>query len=277
MARTIDEIQADILTAIGEDSVLSGLNSSSTTAVYRLITRVVAGAIAVLENLFDLFKTDVATILATQKPSSLPWYQQMALNFQYGFSLPEGEIYYDNTGVSEDAIADSKVIEKAAVVEEGTSLVVKAVQIVGGDLTPLPSAAKDAFEAYMNEIKDAGVPITVISTEPDHIKLTLDIYYDAQVIGPDGARLDGSDSTPVATAIDNYLLNLEFDGDFVKSHLVDTLQQVPGVKIPVVRLAQAARDADPNYVEVDVRYRPYSGFLKVYEAADLTINYIAYV
>lgn len=277
MARTINEIQAQIIATIQADSTLSGLTSTSSTAIWRLITRVVAFAIAVLENLWDTYRDDVDSSLLLLKPHTARWYAEKARAFQYGFSLVDGEDYYDNTGIDPDTVAASQVVAQAAVVDQNGQLVIKANREISGDLEPLSVAQFDAFEGYMGQIKDAGIKVQILSFQADKLKLEIDVYYDPLVIGPDGARLDGTSTTPVKDAIQVFLRALPFDGEFVKAHLIDAIQAVDGVFVPEPRSCQATRFDSASFSSVDIAYQPYSGFLRIYDEADLTLNYIANV
>src|SRR5437868_6766764 len=116
MARTISEIQTQILAAVAADAVLSPkLTSTSKTAIYRLWAYIVAVAIWALENLYDLFRIETDEKIALLKPHSLRWYASKAVAFQYGFNLVAETDTYNNTGFSDTAIEASKVVDYAAV------------------------------------------------------------------------------------------------------------------------------------------------------------------
>ncbi len=87
MARTITEIQDDIISRITATAGLADLNSSSKTAVWRLWTYVVAVTAWVLENLFDLHKSEVTSLINEKAPHSLRWYANKAKDFQHGSEL----------------------------------------------------------------------------------------------------------------------------------------------------------------------------------------------
>lgn len=275
MARTIDEIQQEIINAKEGDGTLSALNSQSATAVWRLWTRVVAAAIAALEVLFDTHKAEVETIIDTKRPHTLKWYQQIVLLFQLGRALPAGEIYYDNTGVDVDTVADEKIIAQAAAVNENGTLVLKVAREYAGDLAPLTSVQYDAFEDYIGEVKDAGVDVSIRNVNADKIKVEINLYYDPGILDGTGARVDGSSSDPVGDAAKAFLRNLPFNGVFVRAHFIDALQAIEGVYVPDVLLCQTTRSDSTTFTEVSVQYQPFSGFLRFYDAADLTINYIS--
>lgn len=275
MARTISEIQSEIIADVQADSTLGAqLTSTSVTAIWRLWTYVVASAIWALEVLFDAFKAEATELVAAQKPHTLRWYRQKALDFQLGGTLVDGDDIFDNSALSDDQVEVQKIIKAAAAVEDGNVLIVKVARLSGDELEPLSVPQLAAFTAYMTEIKDAGVKLQSRSVNPDHLRLDVDVYYDATVLGSDGARLDGAETTPVQDAIDAFLRSTPFNGVFVKSYLTDAMQAVEGVVVPEIRLCQARRDDDPTFGAVDVFYAPFSGFMKIYDPSDLVLNFI---
>src|ERR1019366_6918228 len=94
MARSIAQIQSAIVAAKTADGTLSGLTSSSNVAIWLLWTYVVAVCQWTLENLFDAHKSEVNSLIATQKPHTLQWYVTMAKAFQYGVTLPSDTDVY---------------------------------------------------------------------------------------------------------------------------------------------------------------------------------------
>lgn len=274
MARTIAEIQNEIIEAKEADATLTNLNSGSASAIWRLWTRVVAAAHSVLEELFDLHVAEVDAKLLVSRPHSLRWYQTMALLFQYGRDLPEGEIFYE-TGVDVDTVASEKVVAQAAAVNESGTLVMKVAREVGGELEPLSTAQYNAFVSYIEEVKDAGVSVVVRNIASDKLKATVDIYYDPQVLTSSGARIDGTAAEPVRDAAKAYMRRLPFNGVFVRAHFVDALQLVPGVYVPNVTSCEATRNDSTTYETISVLYQPYSGFLRFFNTSDLVLNFIS--
>jgi hypothetical protein len=236
-------------------------------------TYIVAVTVWALENLFDLHKNEVNTLINEKAPHSLRWYANKAKDFQYGSELVDGEDYYNNTTLSEEEVTKRKIIAFSAVVEQAKGLRLKVARIVSDDLDALSNIQLASFEAYMNRIKDAGVnPLIIESLPADNLKLTLNIYYNPLVLDNTGARLDGTDPNPVGKKIKDYLKNLPFNGTMVLAYLVDALQQVDGVVIPHIVQAQARYGALP-YTAFDVKYSPDAGYLRILNEADLQISY----
>lgn len=271
MARTITEIQAEVLANMRANTVLSGLTSTSATALYVLIAYVVAVAIAALENNFDAYRTELREILATQQPHTLRYYQERAKAWRRGADLLPGTTTYADDDA--ETIAEQTVVVYASVREAGDRLQVKVAK---KSIEPLTALELAGFSDYMNEIKDAGVLLEISSEPADRLKATIDIYYNPQVLGADGRRLDGTDNLVVYNAVVAYTEALRFDGQFVTAALVDELQQTDGIQIPAIRSVSIAPDGDPQFVPVNTIYFPQSGFVRLYSEEDLTLNYIPY-
>lgn len=275
MARTIAQIQAQIIANVQADATLSQMNSPSAVAIWRLWTYVVAAAHFLLETFFDVHKAEVDEALATLKPHGLRWYQTKTLAFQYGSDLVEDEDYYDNSSLTPDQILAQQIIVQASVSEADGKVTVKASKEVDGELEPLETAEYNAALAYLQEIKDAGVRLELLSFNADKLRLTVDVFYDPLILNAAGERIDGTNDDPVGEAARLFLREgLTFNGLFVIEKMRDALQAVDGVFVPMIRNTLAARYDNPSFTVLDVVYQPYSGFLRFYEAGDLTLNFI---
>jgi len=276
MARTIAQIQQSIQDAkngINPDLPLTGVNplagltSTSNVSMWLLWTYVIAVCQWLLENLFDLHVSEVNSILATQKPHTLQWYVTKAKAFQFGDALPADTDLYSVVD------AGTQIVKYAAAIELDNMVRIKVAKITGAALTPLDATLElPPFTAYMQLIKDAGVRLNITSGAPDTLKLVLNIYYDPLVLDSTGARLDGTSTTPVKDAINNFLVNLPFNGLFVINNLIATLQSISGVVIGQIADAQATYAALP-YIEVLVEYTPDAGYMILDPVDGLTINY----
>ena len=240
MARTIQEIQNLILQAKAQEPALNELNSTSKVAIWRLWVYIIAVAIWSLEKLFDQHRADIDKRLAELKPHTARWYRSKALAFQYGFDLLPDSDKFNNQGHTEEAIETSKIVKYSAVIESKNEgrLIVKIAGEQGEQLQPITDAQKQAFEAYLQEIKDAGVRLSVVNYQPDILHLQMKIIYDPLVLDSNGQSILHA-TKPVETAIKDYLKRLPFNGELVLAHLIDVLQQAEGVKIPHLVLAQS--------------------------------------
>lgn len=276
MARTITEIQEEIIAQIEGDSTLSEASSGSATAIWRLITRIVATAIYSLEVIYDLFKADLIAQVTALRPHTLQWYQQKALDFQYGSDLVEGTDTYDNSALTPAQIATQKIVEVAAAVETNGAVKVKVAKRGVSGLEVLAAGEYSSLVSYFSEIKDAGVELQVINDRGDDIKMEVDVYYDPLVLDDSGDRIDGTATNVIQKAIEDHLENLPFNGILVRAHLTDALQAVDGVYVPVIKSLQCGKDDAATLSEVEVQYQPFAGFISFDDVGtDLTINYIS--
>lgn len=272
MARSIQEIHSEILKAKESEASLNGLNFPSKVAIWRLWVYITAFVIWTLEKIFDEHKSEVSRLLSEQKPHTLRWYRNKALAFQYGFDLLEDSDNFNNKEKTEDEIGNSKIIKYSAVVESETEsrLIIKIATERGassGELEPITPQQKSAFEAYLSEIKDAGVRITTINYLPDILQLQMKIYRDPLVLDENGTSILTGEK-PVEKAIRDYLKKLPFNGELVLAHLVDALQKVEGVKIPHIVLAEskwidAKTSGYGDFEPIEVKTIPISGYFKI--------------
>ena len=265
MARSIQDIQTEILQAKANEPALSGLDSTSKTAIWRLWVYITAFAIWTLEKLFDQHRKEIDEEIRTQKKFSLPWYRMMALRFQYGdgFALAYEQDYYDNTGKAEDEIEASKIVKYAAINEVEGVLVLKIATEQGGELERITDEQEQAFIYYINRVKAAGVEIRVINSEPDLLSIHMKVLYNPLIMKKDGTLIQDPSEKPVETAIRKYLKNLPFNGELVLAHLTDAVQQAEGVEVPHLSLVQTKWVDSPAFENVEIKVVPKSGYFKI--------------
>ena len=279
MARTIKEIQQQIIDQKNSYAELSEVNSDSKMAVWRLWSYIVAVVHWTLESLFDQHKKEVNTDLKNLKPHGEKWYYNKALDFQYGHQLADnGEAdYYDNTNRTDEEVEEAKIIAACAVNDQKDLQIKVAKENDQGNLTQLTTTEKDAFTLYMETIQDAGVYLDIVNRPADKLKLGFDIYYDPLVLDENGLPISGGSDEPVRLAIKEYLRNLPFDGTLVLASLIDKLQAVEGVEIPHLTEAQKEKDGG-GFETLQVKHTPFAGYFSTVadDGTDLiTINYIA--
>lgn len=276
MAREITVIHQSLIDQVQADATLGPLlTSQSKVAIWRLLCYVVAVCQWTIEKLQDQFKQDVNTVLSTLKPHTPKWYAQKVLDFQFGYDLPDDSDVYDNTGIDDDTVADSKKIAYVAVIETAKFLHIKVAALVGGDLAQVPNDVLTALIAYVQKIKDAGVKVLITTGPPDGLKIKATIYYNPQVLNANGGRLDGTVSEPVQDAWKEYLKKLPFNGLYALQNQVDELQAVDGVELINITSAQAKYGALP-YADFVVYYLPDSGYLRFLDDADLDLTFVAF-
>jgi len=286
MARTKTEIKAEMTTSFMNNATLAaayGYNTGdSFTAHFSLVSvenvlfEIIAYAIFLHELIFDNHKKEVDIALYNQKSGRLPWYRTKALAFQYGFDLLLDSDEFDNSGATADQIEQSKVVKYAAVTEtsDQSRVIIKIAGETDGQLSPLSDAHREAFDAYFMEIRYAGVKITTINYPADLLYLNLTIYRDPLVIDANGQSISLG-NYPVEDAINEYMKELPFNGEFVIQNFVDKLQTVDGVIIAHVNNIETAwidpiLDTYGEPISIPVRHIPESGYFQVVNFENIT-------
>lgn len=247
----------------------------SAVSLENIIFDDVATALWVNQQLFEQHKTDISAILNEQMSGTANWYAWKAKQFQFGQELVFETDYYDNTGLTSEQISSRQVVKYAAAVEslDKSILYLKIATESNGNRQLLSAAQLTAFKNYLNAFQYAGVRIVVINDQPDHMKLTIDIYYNPQVLDETGKRLDGNANTPVQDAIRNYLKNLPFNGMYTNQALVDTLQTVDGVDISEIKFAASRYGVYTEFTEINAREIAHAGYYQISDA-NLILNFI---
>jgi hypothetical protein len=276
MARSIITIQNQIIASIrGETSLYDptnpdpskrGLTSTSRVAIWRLITFVVAAAIAFFEQLLDVFKAGVEAQVLLSPPGTPLWVQTQIFKFQYSSTDPQ-IIQLDTTTLSPfypTLNTALRIVTQCSVTTSPNKVVIIKV---ASNSTPLTSDQQLALSAYLDFLNFAGVYFQLISTDPDLIMAGYDIYFN----GMYAAYIQ----TDVEDAITNFLSTSNannFNGSYSLSKLEDIIQAVPGVNDVVARqvevrpaaiIAANAYKMVDNYQTLLRKYDTYAGYMIV--------------
>ncbi len=275
MARDLEEIQAsillkkseteslnalEVLTTVEKDT-LAGLTSSSKVAIWRLWVFIMAFAIWTFESLLDVFEEQINALIALNKIHTPQWYRERILEFQFGFEFDRTVGAYVNDGLETSEVLASQIISSASVEELAGTLKMKIAKRDSQQLlSPLTTEELAAFAVYIQKVKDAGTRLQIISRIPDDLRLQLDICFDPLVLNGQGERLDGTNDNPVGEAINNYLYNLEFNGEFVVDEMQEALKAVEGIIIVQTEIS-TARFGTNDFEDVDKTYISDAGYM----------------
>lgn len=254
MARTKAQIKTEITTPFmaNEDLALkygfivgdSFESNFSLVSLENILFEIVALAHYLHELFFDQHAKEVDERLNNEKAGVLPWYRTMALRFQYGFSLLGDTDKFDNGDATAEQISNSKIIKYAAVNEvfdnQRVRVIIKIAGEENGVLTNFTNPAHvEAIENYYKRIKVAGTYLTIINYRADQLYLNLQIKRNALVLDENGmSKLDGT--FPVIEALEEFMKELDFNGELRLSALIDKIQVVPGVIDATLFSAQSA-------------------------------------
>ena len=232
--RTIDEIFQEALQEKQTFGSLDGLIDGGITSENTLIPLLTNGtapnwvlfyhSIAVLLNLTDIsIQTginDITALFDNQKVPTLPWYINLAKQFQYGDSVIIDPVTYQ---LSYSLIDTSKQIIGSVTTTQIANRVYLKIRRKDTDI--LSTDELNSFTAYINKAKAAGDQVIIQNYSGDLLTLNIDIIYDP-------IYSLATIKSNVESAINNYIENLEFDSKFISNKLVDILQDIDGVIDP---------------------------------------------
>lgn len=274
MARSISEIKngitsdwmnnGDVARIYGFERGTQFSTQFSRVSVENLLFYIVACSVWVLEKLMDSYRTEVETYIDSRKPHTPRWYRDKALAFMKGHTLYGDTDGYNTEGLEEAEIEKASVIRYAAASEsaDASILTVKVAGETGGVRTPLDSETFRQFSVYMSEIKDAGVRLNLVNLPPDRLSVEVDVYFNPLLSSRNV-------ETECRAAITRYIANLPFNGEYTNMALIDTLQQVEGVRIAELQTALYRAAGENVQTRVNARTKPVSGY---FEPERITLN-----
>lgn len=274
--RTIDEIKENIATDFMKNETVAdafGFPAGddfaahfSKVSIINLLFYIFACAAWVLENLFEAHKTDIEARIEAIIPHRAKWYKNKVLEFMKDKVLIPDTDRYNTTDMTTEQIDAARVVRYATADEskDASIVTIKVAGEDGGSRCRLPDEVEGQLEAYLAEIKDAGVRIALVNMEPDTFNCSVEIYYDAMLL-PENVQSD------CEAAIRHYIENLPFNGEYTNMALIDTLQAVEGVKIAEFKQATASASDAPAVTAIDARHVPAAGYFKAGKI-DLTMK-----
>lgn len=240
----------------------------SAVSVETCILYVVAACAAFVENLFDWFTADVDERVNEDRYGRKGWYEKTAKAFQYRDG--NGTDYQLDIDTGEYAMTDeeARIVRHASAVSgNGFGVTLKVAKGETGALSPLDADELAAFTSYINRLKPAGVPVTVVSRNADRLAVKMTVYYDP-IIFTEATALQKTKETMAA-----YLQGIEFNGEFVTMEMVDRLQAVSGLDIIEIHEARVEHEGYPyEEIESNTRYIPVPGYMVLGDDADLEIE-----
>jgi hypothetical protein len=259
--RSQQEIEELIEAAKEAESSLDGITTTSRASVWVGIKRVVAYAHHLLEQLWAESKRELEQAAASAIAGTAAWYASKVREWQYDYPLIEvnGRLVY----LIDDA--DARLATKVAVNVLGKVLYIKVAKDSNGTLVPLTSEEKVSLDSYIRQIKFAGAQHIVVSTLPDDVRITGNVYYDG--------KLDlTAFQTAFESALNTYLKEIFFDGVLNKNRLRDAGEAVSGVIDFDLTTLEAKANTASSYTTVSREYAPASGY---YDVDAFTLTYIA--
>ncbi len=272
--RTIDEIFNSMVARKRQIRELDVLTDASAVSIWRLLLYIVAVAINTVEKLFDTHKEEVEAMIKKLVPGRAEWYAHKTTEFLKDELLPEGEDEYDTTWLTDEEIAEKKVV-KYAVAYEDRAMANLTIKIAGennGDLAPLDDDTETQIRAYLEAVKYAGVKINLINRSADDFACELNVWYNPLLTAT-------TVRDACIAAVETYLKNLPFNGEYSNMALVDAVQKVDGVQIADLVKASSNTSKTDEMREITSHIRPLSGYFRLKKTGgrkQITINLEAY-
>lgn len=250
MARTVAQINQNILDTLVPSMAAIGITIDTTKWSKRNIMRVivfcVASAIAILEQLQGVLKTEIESIIASGSAASPKWIQDKMFKFQYSATDPQIIQLIDTIPVYPVVNANLRIIT-ACSVSSNQSNVVSIKVAKSNPFVALSGLELAAAQGYINTIGMAGIIYSVVSLNADKLYVNADVYYQGQYASVIQAN--------VISSINAYLQNLSitsFDGSLKMSDLEGLIRNVEGVNDVVLKNVKGRADTDAFASGVDL-------------------------
>jgi hypothetical protein len=220
MSRTIEQIQASIISDVQAQPELAEANTNSRRGIWRLITFVQASAILLLEQIIDVFKEENEIKINSAIPATTSWITNKVFNFQYSATNPQVVQLVDL--VPSYPIIDSslRIITRCSVVTTiSGQVIIKSAK--SDPPVALSNTELSSLQSYVNIIGVPGIKYTCLSSDADRVYIDADIYYDGQY----STVINGT----VQNTINTFLSKLPFNGQLKVSDLELAIRNITGV------------------------------------------------
>jgi hypothetical protein len=235
MARSIATILALMDAEQAAQTGLSGLNSVSNSAIYKLWKYIVAAQMFLQETLWDIFKTDLELTISKAAVGTSAWLQDKVLKFQYDATTPQVLTVGSDFSVNYTTVDATKLLITRAAVNRTAQRTVLVKVAKSDPPIALSGPELSSLNGYLDDICFAGVNYVATSLVSDKLYLKANVYYDGQY--------SSTISDAVISAVNVYLAALPFDGKIKLSAIVDSIQSVTGVNDVVLEDVAVRADA----------------------------------
>lgn len=242
MARSVEQIQQQIIEDKESRPELDAMNSTSKRAIWRLLTNVFATAMAYLEQLMDTMTAAIDLKISRAAPSTPAWIQDRVFEFQYDPLNPQYIQLIDTVPQYVTVNPSLRIITRCSVTTNLNNVVqVKVAK--GAPPAALDSTELASLQGYLNDIGTGGITYSAISQSADRLYIDADVYFK----GDFGAVIRPN----VIAAINNYLAVFseeQFNGSLLMSEISRVIKSVQGV-VDVVLRDVRARASDVAFAD----------------------------
>jgi hypothetical protein len=226
MARSLTEIYNEAKETRDKYLEATEVTNDSKMSILNAITWTTSACIWVFENIMDTFKVDMARELQYRVNGTPAYYASALLKYQSGDKLVIND---EGTQFSYANIDEAKrVVTKVSYSEYQSDgfydkiLLLKVATGEAGSFTRIDDNEMLAVRSYIDQIKFAGTSINVVSRNGDVLIPKVTVYYD-------GAISKDEVYTNIENSLNNFIANIEFDGNIYVQKVIDAIQQAEHV------------------------------------------------
>ena len=249
MSRTVEQIQADIITNVANTPELSYVDENNITrnityntskrSKGRLWTFIVSTAIAMHEQFIELYIATMEAILAKTSAASPLWVQDKMFKFQYSATDPQ-VIQLIDTIPQYPVVDETKRIITACSVTTAVDSTVNIKVAKSNPYVSLSSPELSAAQSMIDTIGIAGVDYVVTSGNADRIYISADVYYKGQY-----SAVIAQTTKDTLDAYFQTLSQVNFNGSLKMTDLENVIRNVVGVN-DVVLINVVGRPDSPT-------------------------------
>ena len=267
MARTIQQVKAQMIAQKNALTELSSLDSPSQTAFWNLYLFIVAAAIVTFETILDWYTQTWDALTSASYPGSSQWIAKQVFKFQYSATTPQYVQYNATNNTIEYPVVntDLQIVTRCGVeTMVNKTVLVKAAKSEPPE--PLTTPEKTSLLSYLYTKGFAGITYTVVSEEPDKLSIIGTVLYKGQF----SATIEAD----VIAALDSWMATVSqsnFNQSFTVNDVIDVIQGVAGVVDFIPDEIAARRDAVAYVSRTKVynladgvnlaQYKPYAGYI----------------
>lgn len=226
MSRTIREIYNEAVSERTRRLELSEYASDSKLSILNGITWVVAAMIYTFEAILDVFALDISQTLNDRINGTSKYYANALLRYQHADQLivrDDGLAFgYANEDPTKRIITQVSYSESTNDQSLDNKLILKVATGVKGNLSEIGAEDLAMITAYINQIKFAGTRIEVLSRKGDVLIPRISVYYD-------GAVLESVIYDAIESALNAYIMNIDFDAGIYVSKILESIRRLEHV------------------------------------------------
>ncbi|MDR1503612.1 MAG: hypothetical protein LBT43_14295 [Prevotella sp.] len=226
MARTIKEIYNESIRERNKRLELSEFSSDSKLSVMNGLTWAFSAIIYSFEVLLDVFAIDISNAINSRINGTPNYYANALLQYQKGDVIKVREdglaFGYEVVDETKRIITQVSYSESSGDANLDNKLILKVATGEKGKLSAVSPEELLLVNAYIDQIKFTGTRIEVTSLKGDVLIPRVSVYYD-------GAVLESEIYDLIDVALNEYIMNIEFDAGIYVSKVIEAIRGVEHV------------------------------------------------